>query len=239
MSKTLFISDLHLDRERPEIIRLFADFLITQAPEADALYILGDLFEYWIGDDQSITGLEIIIEQLHTLTSQTPVFFQHGNRDFLVGETFAKQTGILLLPETQMVDLYGQSALLMHGDSLCTDDIEYQKLRVMLRNNQWQTQFLSLAMDERVKQAMALRDQSVSETGAKSEDIMDVNQQSVEAALKQHQTDLLIHGHTHRPAQHAFVLDGKPAKRIVLGDWYEQGSVLTVTPDTMALSSIS
>ncbi|HBS26074.1 MAG TPA: UDP-2,3-diacylglucosamine diphosphatase, partial [Gammaproteobacteria bacterium] len=206
MSKTLFISDLHLDRERPEIIRLFADFLITQAPEADALYILGDLFEYWIGDDQSITGLEIIIEQLHTLTSQTPVFFQHGNRDFLVGETFAKQTGILLLPETQMVDLYGQSALLMHGDSLCTDDIEYQKLRVMLRNNQWQTQFLSLAMDERVKQAMALRDQSVSETGAKSEDIMDVNQQSVEAALKQHQTDLLIHGHTHRPAQHAFVL---------------------------------
>lgn len=239
MSKTLFISDLHLDRERPEIIRLFADFLITQAPEADALYILGDLFEYWIGDDQSITGLEIIIEQLHTLTSQTPVFFQHGNRDFLVGETFAKQTGILLLPETQMVDLYGQSALLMHGDSLCTDDIEYQKLRVMLRNNQWQTQFLSLALDERVKQAMALRDQSVSETGAKSEDIMDVNQQSVEAALKQHQTDLLIHGHTHRPAQHAFVLDGKPAKRIVLGDWYEQGSVLTVTPDTMALSSIS
>jgi UDP-2,3-diacylglucosamine hydrolase len=239
MSKTLFISDLHLDRERPEIIRLFADFLITQAPEADALYILGDLFEYWIGDDQSITGLEIIIEQLHTLTSQTPVFFQHGNRDFLVGETFAKQTGILLLPETQMVDLYGQSALLMHGDSLCTDDIEYQKLRVMLRNNQWQTQFLSLAMDERVKQAMALRDQSVSETGAKSEDIMDVNQQSVEAALKQHQTDLLIHGHTHRPAQHAFVLGGKPAKRIVLGDWYEQGSVLTVTPDTMALSSIS
>lgn len=239
MSKTLFISDLHLDRERPEIIRLFADFLITQAPEADALYILGDLFEYWIGDDQSITGLEIIIEQLHTLTSQTPVFFQHGNRDFLVGETFAKQTGILLLPETQMVDLYGQSALLMHGDSLCTDDIEYQKLRVMLRNNQWQTQFLSLALDERVKQAMALREQSVSETGAKSEDIMDVNQQSVEAALKQHQTDLLIHGHTHRPAQHAFVLDGKPAKRIVLGDWYEQGSVLTVTPDTMALSSIS
>lgn len=239
MSKTLFISDLHLDRERPEIIRLFADFLITQAPEADALYILGDLFEYWIGDDQSITGLEIIIEQLHTLTSQTPVFFQHGNRDFLIGETFAKQTGILLLPETQMVDLYGQSALLMHGDSLCTDDIEYQKLRVMLRNNQWQTQFLSLALDERVKQAMALREQSVSETGAKSEDIMDVNQQSVEAALKQHQTDLLIHGHTHRPAQHAFVLDGKPAKRIVLGDWYEQGSVLTVTPDTMALSSIS
>ncbi len=239
MSKTLFISDLHLDGERPEIIRLFADFLITQAPQADALYILGDLFEYWIGDDQSVSGLEIIIERLRTLTSSTPVFFQHGNRDFLIGEAFAKQTGIRLLPEAKVVDLYGQPALLMHGDTLCTDDVEYQKLRVMLRDDQWQTRFLSLPLQERVQQAMALREQSVSETGTKSEDIMDVNQQSVEAALKHYQTHLLIHGHTHRPAEHAFQLDRKPAKRIVLGDWYEHGSVLTVTPDTLELSSIN
>lgn len=238
MSKTLFISDLHLDRERPEIIRLFADFLQTEAPQADALYILGDLFEYWIGDDQSVAGLEKIIACLRALKSQAPVFFQHGNRDFLIGDAFAKQTGITLLAESELIDLYGQPTLIMHGDTLCTDDLEYQKLRSMLRSDAWQSQFLSLPLEQRVRQAMALRAQSMSETGAKSEAIMDVNQLSVETALREFQTTLLIHGHTHRPAEHEFNLDGKTAKRIVLGDWYEQGSVLTATPDTIDLESI-
>jgi len=239
MPEMLFISDLHLDKERPEIIQLFSQFLSSQASRCESLYILGDLFEYWIGDDQPITGLESVIEGLQSLTgASVPVFFMHGNRDFLLGESFAKTTGIKRLPESAVIEVYGRRALIMHGDTLCTDDTDYQQMRSMLRHADWQKQFLSLPLEERIQQALQLREKSLSATQDKKEDIMDVNAQSVENIMRDNNVDLLIHGHTHRPAIHEMLVDNKKAQRIVLGDWYSHGSVLRAAPDGMMLSQI-
>ena len=239
MPETLFISDLHLDKERPEIIQLFSQFLSSQATRSESLYILGDLFEYWIGDDQPLTGLEPVIEGLQLLTaSSVPIYFIHGNRDFLIGESFAEATGIKLLPESTVIDIYGRPALLMHGDTLCTDDTDYQKMRGMLRNADWQKQFLSASLEERTQQALQLRQKSLSATKNKKEDIMDVNPQTVEKIMLDNNVDLLIHGHTHRPAIHELSIQDQKAQRIVLGDWYSQGSVLRATLDSMELIRI-
>ena len=237
--RTLFISDLHLDRERPEIITLFAEFIDTHARDADALYILGDLFEYWVGDDQPTDGLEPAIEVLESLKSVTPVFFIQGNRDFLVSDSFAQRAGLKLLPDSVIIDLYDRTALLLHGDTLCSDDVDYQRLRELLRDSAWQHQFLSLPVAERLAQALALREKSMAETSGKTEAIMDVNQQRVEAELRKYSANLMIHGHTHRPARHRFELDGTPVERIVLGDWYQKGSALIVTPDSVTLTEFS
>ncbi len=233
--KTLFISDLHLDRERPGIVTLFAEFIDKQARDADALYILGDLFEYWVGDDQPTHGLEPAIEALQSLKSVTPVFFIQGNRDFLVSDGFAQRTGLKLLPDSVIIDLYDRTALLLHGDTLCSDDVDYQQLRELLRDSAWQQQFLSQPVSDRLAQALALREKSMAETSGKTEAIMDVNQQRVEAELRKHRANLMIHGHTHRPGRHRFELDGEPVERIVLGDWYQKGNVLIVTPDDLIL----
>ncbi len=238
MPEILFISDLHLDRERPEIIQLFLRFLRSEAARCEALYILGDLFEYWIGDDQPLSDLEPVIEALQSLTDSVPVFFIHGNRDFLIGQSFAKTTGIKLLPESAVIEVYGRPALIMHGDTLCTEDTEYQKMRVMLRHSGWQKQFLSLSLEERTQQALQLREKSLSATRDKQEDIMDVNAQTVEKTLRDNNVDLLIHGHTHRPAIHEILLQGRKAQRIVLGDWYSQGSALRVEPNSLELASV-
>lgn len=232
MGETLFISDLHLDAKRPQIVGLFLRFLAQEVPRADALYILGDLFEYWIGDDMlthpaTASQLAPVADALATLsTAQVPVYFVHGNRDFLIGEGFARRCGVQILPEASVIDLYGTPTLVMHGDTLCTDDVAYQELRGMLRNAQWQQQFLALPMEERVRQAQALRERSAQATQEKQEYIMDVNAQAVEQALRAYGLSRLIHGHTHRPAVHDLTIDGEPSQRIVLGDWYEQGSVL-------------
>lgn len=232
MAQTLFISDLHLDPQRPDIVALFLRFLAEQASQAEALYILGDLFEYWIGDDMldhpaTAAALAPVAEGLRALSSAgVPVYFQHGNRDFLIGETFAQRCGVRLLPEAQVVELDGVPTLLMHGDSLCTDDVDYQRLRVMLRDPQWQREFLALPLEERIRQAQALREKSREAAQAKAETIMDVNPQTVVETMRRHGVHRLIHGHTHRPAVHEFELDQAPAHRIVLGDWYERGSVL-------------
>jgi UDP-2,3-diacylglucosamine hydrolase len=237
MPETLFISDLHLDKERPEIIRLFIHFLRSQATRSESLYILGDLFEYWIGDDQPITDLEPVIKGLQSLTAASiPVYFIHGNRDFLIGESFAETTGIKLLPESTVIDIYGRPTLIMHGDTLCTDDTDYQKMRAMLRHTDWQKQFLSLSLEERTQQALQLRAKSQSATKDKKEDIMDVNSQAVEKIMHDNTVDLLIHGHTHRPAIHEFLIRDKKAQRVVLGDWYSQGSILRVTPNSLELT---
>ena len=239
MPEMLFISDLHLDKERLEIIQLFSQFLSSQASRCESLYILGDLFEYWIGDDQPITGLESVIEGLQSLTAASvPVFFIHGNRDFLLGESFAKTTGIKLLPESAVIEVYGRRALIMHGDTLCTDDTDYQQMRGMLRHTDWQKQFLSLSLEERIQQALQLREKSQSATQDKKEDIMDDSAQSVENIMRDNNVDLLIHGHTHRPAIHEVFVQNQKAQRIVLGDWYSQGSVLRATPDSMKLTRI-
>jgi UDP-2,3-diacylglucosamine hydrolase len=230
--QTLFISDLHLDASRPQIVALFLRFLAEQAPQAEALYILGDLFEYWIGDDMLDDprfgpALAPIAQGLRTVSDAgVPVAFMHGNRDFLIGEAFAERCGLRLLPEAQVIDLHGAPTLLLHGDTLCTDDVDYQALRGRLRDPAWQAQFLALPLEERVAQAQALRARSREAMQSKREEIMDVNPGAVQEAFAAHGVARMIHGHTHRPAVHEVDLPGGRGERIVLGDWYEQGSVL-------------
>jgi UDP-2,3-diacylglucosamine hydrolase len=225
---TLFISDLHLDETRPQIVELFTLFLARDARGADALYILGDLFESWIGDDDDAPLAARVADGLRALRdSGTPVYFMHGNRDFLLGERYAEHAEMTLLADPTVIDLAGERTLLMHGDTLCTDDIEYQKFRTLVRNPQWQRQFLAKPLAERRAFAAQARGESRKQTALKAAEIMDVNQAAVESAMRAHDVRRLIHGHTHRPATHRFDLGGPAAERIVLGDWYEQSSVLT------------
>lgn len=238
MPQTLFIADLHLDNKRPHIIAAFCRFL-EGISDTDALYILGDLFEYWIGDDDPAIGLQPVIHSLQELShSGTPVFFIHGNRDFLVGDAFANSIECKILPEETVIDLYGTPTLIMHGDTLCTDDIAYQKYRAKARNKWIQKVLLLLSTKQRLKIAQRLRDKSISATQGKQAEIMDVNQHAVEQVMLNHKVQYLIHGHTHRPAMHDFTMDGSTCKRIVLGDWYEQGCVLKCTPDGMKLETL-
>jgi len=224
---TLFISDLHLSAERPDITSLFIRFLNNEARQAEALYILGDLFEAWLGDDMVLPEYADAIAAMKALNdSGVPVFIMHGNRDFLLGETFTQMSGASLLDDPTCIDLYGKPTLLLHGDTLCTDDVEYQKFRAMVRNPAWQQQMLALSPQERLKLAKEYREMSQAETGNKAEDIMDVNQQTLEQVMQSEGIYRMIHGHTHRPAIHEFKIDSQAAQRIVLGDWYEQGSVL-------------
>lgn len=232
----LFISDLHLDPRRPAITRLFLDFLQAERG-CGALYILGDLFEAWIGDDVT-AGQEPVLEALAAFSRQTPLYFMHGNRDFLVGERFADVTGARLLPDPSLVDLFGQPTLLMHGDSLCVDDEEYQRFRRMVRDPAWQAEFLARPPAERIAYAQQARKVSSERNQGLAEYLMDVNPGEVESALRRHGVACLIHGHTHRPAVHSLDVDGRPCRRIVLGDWYEQGSVLRVTPAGWALEHL-
>ena len=239
MSQTLFISDLHLDPKRPHIIAAFCRFLEDHT-SIDALYILGDLFEYWIGDDDPATGLESAISSIRKLsTSGVPVYFIHGNRDFLIGKKFAKQTKCKILQEETIIDLYGTPTLLMHGDTLCTDDIAYQKYRKKARNPLIQKTLLMLSVKRRLKMADALRNKSKTAIAGKPEEIMDVNQSAVERVMQKHHVSQLIHGHTHRPAVHEFTLNNENYKRYVLGDWYDQGSVLRCTQNSILLETIN
>jgi UDP-2,3-diacylglucosamine hydrolase len=224
---TLFVSDLHLDASRPHIVDLFTRLLSGQARDADALYLLGDLFESWIGDDDdSALAQQVAAATRAVRKSGVPVYFMHGNRDFLLGEDYAERAGMTLLPDPTVIEIAGENTLLMHGDTLCTDDVEYQKFRTLVRNPEWQRQFLAKPLDERRAFAARARGESRKQTAMKADEIMDVNQAAVEAALRNHGVRRLIHGHTHRPATHSFNLDGQTAERIVLGDWYEQDSVL-------------
>lgn len=231
---TLFISDLHLDQSRPEIIAIFRRFIADEAVNADALYILGDLFEAWIGDDaDDATGKQFIDAMRPLRDAGKPCFYMHGNRDFLLGERFAREAGMTLLPDPSIINLYGTPTLLMHGDTLCTDDHAYQAFRTQVRSPQWQRQFLSRGIEKRQAFAAQARNESQRHTRDNSNAaIMDVNQQAVEAAMKSARVRRLIHGHTHRPASHTFDLtfdlNNAPATRIVLGDWYEQESVMQI-----------
>jgi UDP-2,3-diacylglucosamine hydrolase len=224
---TLFISDLHLDAGEPETIRRFVSFVDKEARAASALYILGDLFEAWVGDDEDDSRLAPVQTALAGLTrAGVACSLMHGNRDFLIGPKFCAATGCRLLGDYERVDLYGSTVLLTHGDLLCTDDKRYMSLRGTLRNPAWQRDFLAKPLAERRKIAAELRQLSAAEVAAKSYDIMDVNQTTVEAVMREHGVSLLLHGHTHRPAIHQFTVDGRPAVRIVLGAWYEQASIV-------------
>jgi UDP-2,3-diacylglucosamine hydrolase len=225
---TLFISDLHLCASRPAITAAFIEFLQNTASKVKALYILGDLFEYWAGDDdindafhqQVISGFKKLSD------AGVKVFLMHGNRDFLIAEDFCQVAGITLLNDPVMIDLHGKKALLSHGDDLCVDDVAYQQFRIQVRDKKWQHEFLSQPLQVRKKQIEAIRARSEQEKTQKSLEIMDVNAEAVNALLRKYQPDLLIHGHTHRPDRHSIELDGRSITRWVLGDWYEQGSYL-------------
>ena len=226
---TLFISDLHLDAQRPHIVDLYTRFLATEARTASALYILGDLFESWIGDDDdSALAAQVAGATRELRDSGVPVHFMHGNRDFLLGKDYAERAGMTLLHDPCIIELGGERTLLMHGDTLCTDDVEYQKFRALVRNPEWQRQFLAKPLAERRAFAAQARGESRKQTAMKAAEIMDVNQTAVESVLREHGVRRLIHGHTHRPATHRFELGGTVAERVVLGDWYEQSSVLSV-----------
>lgn len=224
---TLFVSDLHLDPARPAITALFLDFLARQAGRADACYILGDLFEAWVGDDDDAELGRTVAGALRALAdSGVPVHFLHGNRDFLIGERFAAAAGVRLLPESEAINLYGEPVLLLHGDTLCTDDADYQAFRAQVRDPAWQARLLELPLAQRRALAGQLRETSQQATQLKETAITDVNLEAVDGALRARGIRRMIHGHTHRPAIHEWMLDGQPARRAVLGDWYDRGSVL-------------
>ena len=243
---TLFIFDLHLDPARPEITALFLRFLQREAASADALYILGDLFEAWVGDDDpSSTGQQVADGLRRLADAGVPVYFVHGNRDFLVGQDYAGRAGMRILPDPAVVSLYGEPVLVMHGDLLCTDDHAYQAFRAQTRDPHWQAMFLAQPLAARQAFAAQARQASMSRQQdmidgdrASFEAVTDVNPQAVEATLARFGVATLVHGHTHRPAMHAVRIGDREGRRIVLGDWYEQGSVLRVSPGHCDLQAL-
>lgn len=234
---TIFISDLHLDAARPRMTGLFEHLLAgDEVGSASALYILGDLVEAWIGDDDDAElPARIAAATRAVRDAGVPVYFIAGNRDFLLGEAFATRAGMTLLADGTVHTIEGVPTLLMHGDVLCTDDLAYQAVRRQVRTPQWQAQILAMPLPARRAFAAKAREDSRAHTGSTMETIMDVNADAVADAMRQAGVTRLVHGHTHRPAIHRFTLDGHPAERIVLGDWYEQGSLLQVTRDGLLL----
>lgn len=225
----LLISDLHLEEERPDITRAFLHFLQTRAPQAEALYILGDFFEAWIGDDAMTPFQHSIAQALRKLADGgTRIFLMHGNRDFMIGAAFCREAGCTLLPDPSLVRMNGEPVLLMHGDSLCTQDQAYMRLRRWLRNPVTLFILRHLPLATRHKLARKLRKESRMQTRQKAAEITDVTPDEIPRVLRQYGVRTLIHGHTHRPASHELELDGQFARRIVLGDWDRQGWALQV-----------
>jgi UDP-2,3-diacylglucosamine hydrolase len=244
---TLFISDLHLDPSRPAITELFLDFLRGQARQAEALYILGDLFEAWIGDDTPSSAADDVAIALRELTDAgIPVYFIRGNRDFLLGNDYAARAGMRILPDPAVIELYGKPVLLQHGDLLCTDDTAYQAFRAQTRDPAFQAQFLSQPLQARIAFAQQARAASQNRQAemkegdrAQFETVTDVAPGEVAATFQRYGVDTMIHGHTHRPAIHTVNAGGRDCTRIVLGDWYEQGSVLRVDADGFTLDALA
>lgn len=236
MPHTYFISDLHLSEDWPDITNCLLVFLEGPAKDADALYVLGDLFEYWLGDD-NVTALSKTVADAFSQLAKTgtPIYFIHGNRDFLLRDKFAQAASMQLLPEQQVIDLYGTPTLIMHGDELCTLDLDYQRFRRKARGWWWPKLVLALPLSVRKKIAEAGRKKSQLKQKNIALHITDVTQTEVIATMQYHGVNRLIHGHTHRPRVHDFELHHQPAQRIVLGDWYEQGSILRVEANKIEL----
>lgn len=229
---TLFISDLHLDPSRPKMTRLFLDFLDHQAIHAEALYILGDFFETWIGDDDRSEFNEQIANALRKVTAAgVPVYIMHGNRDFLLGPEFMRRTGCQWLPDPTVIDLYGQPTLLMHGDTLCIDDHAYLRLRKKVRNRIHQKIYLHLPLSIRKAIARFLRNLSYRQAAKNNFNFIDANLDEIKCLMMTHQADLLIHGHTHRPSIHYFKIKEKELRRVVLSDWDTAGNVFVYSQD--------
>lgn len=236
---TYFISDLHLSPERPEITTALESFLANQAKDATALYILGDFFDAWVGDDDHCDFATHIKELLIAQSKRgVKVFFIRGNRDFMIGEALANACGFTLLEDETVVELYGKRVLLMHGDTLCTADVEYQQFRKMVRNPVWQQQVLALPINQRRAMAADLRSKSQSMNAMKAEDIMDVTPDEVVNIMDEYRVKVLIHGHTHRPAHHQFDEKGKSHSRWVLGDWHSNARYLRADEDGIELKEL-
>jgi UDP-2,3-diacylglucosamine hydrolase len=240
MQRALYISDLHLTSARPAANEAFFAFLENVAPGADALYILGDLFEYWVGDDDLEDPLNAIVAGFlaNTARNGTPVHLMHGNRDFLMAETFCKAAGAQLLADPTVIELFGTRTLLMHGDTLCTDDTAYQDWRRLCRGEAWQKAFLADSLEARRAQMLELRSKSEADKREKPPLIMDVNEDAVRKALREHSCTRLVHGHTHRPAHHKLEVDGRACERWVLQDWYGRGGYLEATTAGMKLVNL-
>lgn len=233
---TLFIADLHLCTEEPAITAGFLRFLAGDARQADALYILGDLFEAWIGDDDPVPLHREIAAAIKSLVDAgVPCYFIHGNRDFLLGKRFARESGMILLAEEEILDLYGRRVLILHGDTLCTDDTGYLAFRAKVHQPWLQKLFLALPLFVRQRIAAKMRANSKAANSTKSLEIMDVNPQAVVNAMERHRVQWLIHGHTHRPAVHQLTANDEPACRVVLGAWHSEGSMVKVTPEGVEL----
>ena len=235
MRATLFISDLHLHATRPTTSAAFFRFMNDDATSARALYILGDLFEYWVGDDQldhDPLALDVANALKRSANEGVSIFFMRGNRDFLIGPRFAEAAGLTLLDDPTVIDVDGKPWLLLHGDTLCTDDVDYQRFRLEARDPAWQAAFLAKPYDTRVDIAKNIRARSTTEKAAKPEDIMDVSTTTVEACFRQHGYIDMIHGHTHRPARHVHVVDGRECVRQVLADWHDEARLFSLSGDT-------
>jgi UDP-2,3-diacylglucosamine hydrolase len=240
MQRALFISDLHLTSERPAANEAFFAFLENAVPGADALYILGDLFEFWVGDDDLADPLNAIVAGFlsNTARNGTPVYVMHGNRDFLVAKDFCNAAGATLRIDPTVIDLFGIRTLLMHGDTLCTDDTAYQAWRALCRGEAWQQAFLADPLEVRRARMLELRSKSEEDKRAKPPVIMDVSQAAVQEALRRHACTRLIHGHTHRPGHHTLEVDGRPCDRWVLQDWYGPGGYLEASVAGMKLITL-
>ena len=238
----LLVSDLHLDVSRPAITRLFLDFLAGEARQAEALYVLGDLFEAWVGDDDPSEAGTFVAARLKALTDAgVPTYFIRGNRDFLLGDEYAKRAGMTILPDPAVILLQGEPTLILHGDLLCSDDTAYQQFRTQTRDPRWQAQFLAQPLAARLAFAAQARAASKARYGelqasGQSETITDVSPATVREWFARYGVRRMIHGHTHRPAIHD---EGDCATRIVLGDWYQQGSVLRASEDGFDLAALS
>lgn len=227
---SLFVSDLHLTEERPEANERFISFVERKARDAEALYILGDFFEYWVGDDDLSDPFNAVVRGLlaNLARSGVRLYFMHGNRDFLIGERFCAATGARLLPDPSVHEVEGVKTLLVHGDTLCTDDLEYQAWRHRARDPAFQAEFLAKPLAERRQAVLEMREKSRLVVQGKTADIMDVNDDAVREAMRSHGVRRLIHGHTHRPGRHPLQVDGERCERWVLPDWYGRGGYIEV-----------
>ena len=231
MRATLFISDLHLHATRPTTSAAFFHFMNDDATSARVLYVLGDLFEYWVGDDQldhDPLALDVANALKRRANEGVSIFFMRGNRDFLIGPRFAEAAGLTLLDDPTVIDVDGKQWLLLHGDTLCTDDVDYQRFRLEARDPTWQSAFLAKPYAERVTIAQSIRERSTTEKATKAEDIMDVSPATVTAVFRQHGYIDMIHGHTHRPARHIHFIDGHECIRHVLADWHDVAQTISL-----------
>lgn len=235
----IFISDLHLDNSRSVVINYFVNYIKNLNKSVESIYILGDFLEYWVGDDDPAQGLNEVFEVLKLQSKNINISLMHGNRDFLLSKNYCKKYGIELISDPTIIDLYGKKVLLMHGDTLCTDDIKYQEFRKLVRSRQWQDNVLSRSLEERLNLAKTLRVESAKATKVKDEYIMDVNQDAVVKVINEYDVDVIIHGHTHRPNIHNITIDDKNIKRIVLGDWYDKTFILNYDEDNIKIEKTS